>query len=190
MIYILDNFLPNDVLTKLNNYLVDFKEVDTGNKKFWVMDSPQDFNDYMVNKISIIEGKRINNILSFFRIATNELDTDWRIHCDSIINNQLPTRAIVLYISKPGLNELNGTALWDHIEHGSSLPYSELSNEKFDNLILNEANDLNNWKLNTVIGYKQNRLISYPSNYFHSKYPNKSWNKGRKVFVMFYNLIQ
>ena len=51
-----------------------------------------------------------------------------------------------------------------------------------------DANNLDKWKLNTVLGYKQNRLISYPANYFHSKYPNESWEKGRQVFVMFYKI--
>ena len=64
--------------------------------------------------------------------------------------------------------------------------YEGLENKKFDDMLLNESNDLSRWKLNSVIGYKKNRLISYPSNYFHSKYPNKGWKKGRKVFVMFY----
>ena len=186
MIYIIDNFLQNNILNSINNYLVDFKEIDTGEKKFWIMESPKDFTSYIIDKISTIENKNINNILSFFRIATDELDTDWRIHCDSIINNQLPERAIVLYLSEPGLNELNGTALWEHNEYGASLPYSKLNSDLYNNLILNEANNLEKWKLNSVIGYKQNRLLSYPSNYFHSKYPNKCWAKGRKVFVMFY----
>tara|TARA_R100000935_G_scaffold31794_1_gene52314 strand:- start:871 stop:1458 length:588 start_codon:yes stop_codon:yes gene_type:complete len=186
MIYIIDDFLPKPILEKLNKYLINFKEVETTHKKFWVMDVPTDFNDWIINKLSVIEGKQIDNIFSFFRVSTDKLDTDWRIHCDSIINNKIPERALILYFSEPGLNELNGTALWEHKELGSSLPLSELSSDKYNNLILNESNKLDNWKLNTVIGYKKNRLISYPSNYFHSKYPNKSWEKGRKVFVMFY----
>ncbi len=186
MIYIIDNFLRNNILKSLNKYLVNFKEVDAGDKKFWIMNPPEDFTAWMCDKISVIENKRIENILSFFRIATDELDTDWRIHCDSIINGQLPLRAIVLYMSEPGLDELNGTALWEHKELGCSLPVDQLTSKKYDDLILNESNKLDNWKLNTVIGYKKNRLVSYPSNYFHSKYPNKSWEKGRKVFVMFY----
>ena len=174
------------MLEPLNNYLVNFKEFDAGDKKFWIMNSTQDFDSWMVNKISQIENKKINNILSFFRIATDELDTDWRIHCDSIINNQQPTRAIVLYMSDPGLEELNGTALWEHKDHGYSLDNSELTSKKYDDLLLNHSNVLDNWKLNTVIGYRKNRLISYPSNYFHSKYPNKCWEQGRKIYVMFY----
>ena len=186
MIYIIDNFLQDNILSKLNKYLVDFKEVDTGEKKFWIMDSSQDFNSYIVDRLSKIEGKQIDNILSFFRVSNMEVDTDWRIHCDSIIAGKLPTRALVLYVSEEGSEDLNGTALWEHKEHGVSMPYEKLTTKEFDNLILNESNKLDTWKLNTVIGYKKNRLLSYPSNYFHSKYPNVSWEEGRKIFVMFY----
>lgn len=186
MVYIIDDFLPENVLIKLNKYLVNFKEIDTGAKKFWVMDTIPDFEKWVENKISKMEGREIKSILSFFRVATDKLDTDWRIHCDSIINNDLPKRAIVLYLSNKGTNKLNGTALWEHKDYGIKLPYEKLSTDTYNNLILNEAENLDNWRLNTVVGYKKNRLLSYPSNYFHSKYPNKSWKEGRKVFVMFY----
>ncbi len=89
-------------------------------------------------------------------------------------------------MSKPGLKKLNGTAFWEHKKYGHNLSNDILTSKTYDDLLLNDSNDLKNWKLNTVIGYKQNRLISYPSNYFHSKYPNKCWEQGRKVFVMFY----
>jgi hypothetical protein len=186
MIYIIDDFLPVNILEKINNYLIDFKEIDTGAKKFWVMDTIPDFEKWIENKISKIEGKNVKSILSFFRISTDNLDTDWRIHCDSIINNEIPRKAIVLYLSNRGIEKLNGTALWQHKDYGSKLPYEQLSTNTYNDLILNEAEDLNNWRLDTVVGYKKNRLVSYPSNYFHSKYPNVSWKKGRKVFVMFY----
>jgi hypothetical protein len=54
-------------------------------------------------------------------------------------------------------------------------------------MLSEESNDLSRWELNTVIGHRENRLISYPSSYFHSKYPNKGWEEGRIVFVMFYS---
>ena len=53
-------------------------------------------------------------------------------------------------------------------------------------MLLEEANNLEMWELNSVIGYNQNRAISWPANYFHSKYPDKSWKEGRDIFVMFY----
>jgi hypothetical protein len=186
MIYIIDDFLPEDIIKKINNYLIDFKEIDTGAKKFWVMDTIPEFEKWFENKLSKIEGKEVKSILSFFRISTNSLDTDWRIHCDSIINDQIPRKAIVLYLANRGNDKLNGTAFWHHKDYGSKLPYEQLSTNTYNDLILNEAEDLENWRLDTVVGYKKNRLVSYPSNYFHSKYPNISWEEGRKVFVMFY----
>mgnify|MGYP003675617944 FL=1 len=185
MIYIKDNFLPEIILNKLEEYLIDFREVEAGDKKFWIMETPIDFQEWIIKKLELLENKEIKCILSFFRIATDKLDTDWRIHCDSIINQDLPERAIVLHFSQPP-NRLTGTAFWNHHKHGDSLSYDQLTDKEFDRLLLKDANDLNKWSLNTVVGQKKNRLLSYPSNYFHSKYPNKATEKGRKVFVMFY----
>tara|TARA_R110000751_G_C13638895_1_gene466687 strand:- start:159 stop:737 length:579 start_codon:yes stop_codon:yes gene_type:complete len=190
MIYVEDDFLPEVVLNKMEEYLVNFKEINTEHKKFWVMEAEDPFMDYVINKISSIEGREIINILSFFRLATDTLDTEWRIHCDSIINNQVPERAIVLYMNNTELNKINGTAFWDHNEWGKSLPMKDLSSDIYNNLILNDSNDIEKWNINTIIGNKKNRLLSYPCNYFHSKYPNKAWKNGRKVFVMFYKTNQ
>ena len=41
MIYFLDNFIQNETLKKIDNHLNNFKEIDTGEKKFCVMDVPQ-----------------------------------------------------------------------------------------------------------------------------------------------------
>ena len=116
------------------------------------------------------------------------LDTDWRIHSDGIIQGQKPDRALVLYISPRKINELHGTALWQHKTYGKSLP-DNVTDIEFDRMIAQEAENLDMWTLNSVIGYEQNRAISYPASYFHSKYPNKSWKSGREVFVMFYKTI-
>ena len=186
MIYIKDNFLPDIILNSIEKYLIDFKEVDTGEKKFWIMDTPKEFEEWIVNRISKIENKEIKNIFSFFRISTDILDIDWRIHCDSIIQGEIPERAIVLYLSDSPDKKLNGTAFWEHEEYGESLPSEYLSTDVYNNLIRNDANDLSKWQLKSVVGLNKNRLLSYPSNYFHSKYPNQSWEEGRKVFVMFY----
>jgi len=54
-------------------------------------------------------------------------------------------------------------------------------------LLKEDANSPEKWRLKSVIGHKKNRLISYPCNYFHSKYPNE-FIDSRKVFVMFYKI--
>ena len=63
---------------------------------------------------------------------------------------------------------------------------AHVKEEEYDEMIRVDAEQLEKWRLVSVVGYEPNRLISYPANYFHSKYPNKSWKEGREVFVMFY----
>ena len=54
-------------------------------------------------------------------------------------------------------------------------------------MLSEDAEDLSKWNLKSIIGHKPNRLISYPCEYFHSKYPNE-FIDSRVVFVMFYKI--
>lgn len=189
MIYFVDDFLDKD-LFKITKQQLDsnkYVEYKTPGKSFWVQEASQEFINYIISKLEIIEGKKIESILGFFRISNEDVDTEWRIHSDLNIAGQKPDRAIVLYMSPKEINQLHGTALWEHKYYGKSLP-KDTSNEEYDRMIYKEAENLNMWRLNSVIGYEENRIISYPAHYFHSKYPNKSWKNGREVFVMFYKI--
>jgi hypothetical protein len=187
MINIVDNFLDDLTYISTYNKLLenDFEEVVVGDKSFWVQFSTPEFDKTVLDKVSSIEGVERNSVLSFFRVATDELDTDWRIHADSIINGERPTRALVLNISPSKMTGLHGTAFWSHREYGDSL-HDGVSFEDFDGMLLNHSNDLSKWELQSVVGYKINRAVCYPCNYFHSKYPNIGWAGGRMVYVMFY----
>jgi hypothetical protein len=189
MIYIIDDFVEKNLFKLANQYLDEnkFNKVIVGEKDFYIQDSNKDFDEYIATKLSIIEGKKIENILSFFRVATDEIDVTWRIHSDLNINGQKPDRAVVLYLSPREKEELHGTALWEHYIYGRELP-EDISDEEYDRMIKMDADELEKWRLSTVVGYEENRLVSYPSSYFHSKYPNVSWEEGRKVFVMFYKV--
>ena len=189
MIYMIDDFVEKNLFKLANQYLDEnkFNKVIVGEKDFYIQDSNKDFDEYIATKLSIIEGKKIENILSFFRVATDEIDVTWRIHSDLNINGQKPDRAVVLYLSPREKEELHGTALWEHYIYGRELP-EDISDEEYDRMIKMDADELEKWRLSTVVGYEENRLVSYPSSYFHSKYPNVSWEEGRKVFVMFYKV--
>ena len=189
MIYLIDNFLSDQLLEETINYLNDnsYKEFKTPDKSFWVQEAKPEFINSVTKALSIKENCELECVLGFFRVSTNTIDAEWRIHSDGIIDGQKPDRAVVLYISPREMKELHGTAFWDHKEYGKKQP-DNISDEDFDALLMKESGNLNNWKLNTVLGYEQNRLISYPANYFHSKYPNKAWREGRQVFVMFYKI--
>jgi len=189
MIYLIDNFLDSKLFKSIAGHLNDnnYNEYKTPGKSFWVQEAQPEFINHVIERLEEKEGCKLENILAFFRVSTDVIDAEWRIHSDGIINNEQPDRAVVLYISPKEMQELHGTAFWDHKQYGNKQP-ENINNEEFDNFLIKESSSLDNWKLNTVLGYEQNRLISYPANYFHSKYPNKAWKEGRQVFVMFYKI--
>ena len=189
MIYFVDDFLNKKLFKEITNKLNDNKylEYNTPGKSFWIQESSEDFNNHILHKLEEIEGNKLENILGFFRISNDIVDTNWRIHSDLNIQGEQPDRALVLYISPRKRNELHGTALWRHKTYGKSLP-KETTNEEFNRMIVKEAENLDMWTIDSVVGYEENRAISYPAHYFHSKYPNKSWKEGRQVFVMFYKI--
>jgi hypothetical protein len=184
MIYIKDDLLDDYLIDYLSKDESGYERVDTPGKSFWVRYPTNDFIRMMCKKVSEIEGNEITNVLSFFREAKEGQDDDWRIHNDSIINGEQPDRALVLFISDIEEIGLNGTAFWEHKELGDTFDGDE---DKFNKMIVHDADFPSYWTLRTVVGHKKNRMVSYPCNYFHSKYPNKFTN-SRKVFVMFYKI--
>ena len=161
MINVIDNFLEDSLCMETFNKLLnnEFKEIKAGDKSFYVQFSNELFDNIVLEKINKIDGVNRRNILSFFRVATDKIDTDWRIHSDAIINDERPDRALVLYLSPSNMQGLHGTALWRHKEFGDSLQ-EDVSNELFDKVLLNDSNDITKWELSSVIGYKVNRAVS------------------------------
>ena len=190
MVYFIDDFLPSYILDETIKDLSsqDYEEYKTPGKSFYVQEASHSFLNHVCGSLSAFEGNIVSPILGFFRVSNDVLDTNWRIHSDLKIQGEKPDRALVLYISPRKRDDLHGTALWEHKTYGKSLP-DNTSDKEFDRLVTKESENLDMWTLDSVIGYKQNRAISYPANYFHSKYPNKSWKSGREVFVMFYKTI-
>jgi len=190
VITIEDNVFGEKFHSEVLNYCkndANYKNYKVGDKNFYCD----------VNNVGIVEepivrhlessNKKIKPIFSYYRIATNKLDTDWRIHCDINIFKEKPTNACVYYISSNN-KILNGTAIWKHKKYGRYCP--DISDEEFDRLILEDSNNLINWDIDFVISGDADRLITYPSNVFHSKYPKKSWGENstncRIIFCMFY----
>ena len=186
MIYVKDDFLDKGLFEFISKDLKKFKEVQTPGKKFWVIEPSKPFVDYITQRISLIESTKVENVLSFFRQAKKGQDNDWRIHNDSLIEGIKPDRAIVFYISENKTKELNGTAFWRHKKYGDSFKDS-FNLKEFNRLISEESNNLDKWELSSVVGHKKNRLLSYPCDYFHSKYP-KEFKESRVIFVMFYKV--
>ena len=186
MIYIIDDFLSKKTFEIVKNNKENFKKVDFPDKSFWIKEPSPEFIAHFEDRLGAIEGNEVMNIIAFFREAKEGQDNEWRIHNDTIIEQQQPDRALVFCIKSPS-DELNGTALWEHKEYGDTFTEPE-NPEEFNRLLKEDANDRDKWNLKSIIGFKPNRLISYPCEYFHSKYPNE-FKGSRVVFVMFYKII-
>lgn len=180
MYEIKDNFLPKSVFKELQNYCNsnEFSIVTAGDKQFSVLEVPENIKNYLKK-----EGHDI--ILTFIRSAWNDFDTTWRRHADNIIMGQRIDLASVLYINDAFECDENGTAFYVHEKYGESLPI-DISTDEYDRMILEDSEDDSKWEMTQAILGKPNRLLTYPSQSFHSKFPNKITKGVRKVLVAFY----
>ena len=194
--FILDDVLKREEFLEYQSYLRNVALYQTleadGNKKFYITTAPYGLEEKITQAIEEVWQTKINVILPAVRKATQYLDDNWGIHSDLYVGGEeSPEHGAVFYISQND-NELNGTALWKHKELGRSMP-RDFPTEKVIELSDRDYNDLDKWELSSVIGGIENRLISYPAEYFHSKFPSKAWGTTQKncrlVFVLFYSVI-
>tara|TARA_R110002012_G_scaffold85883_8_gene213988 strand:+ start:4997 stop:5605 length:609 start_codon:yes stop_codon:yes gene_type:complete len=189
MIYTKDDFLDEELFKYVEDFIKKSKweKITIGNKDDYnfeikYIEPEASFINYMQIWLGIIERADVEILRSFFRKSNDKFDTDWRIHNDSIVDGVQPDRAVVFYITENNMKKQNGTAFWSHKKHGYK--FEDLSIEEFNKLIREDSNNIKKWKLESIINHRKNRIISYPCNYFHSKYPDKV--KDRTVFVAFY----
>ena len=74
MIYTVDDFIDKDLFKIATDYLNkgSFIKHTVGEKDFYTQESPESFNEYVLGKLGVIEGRPLENILSFFRVSTDE----------------------------------------------------------------------------------------------------------------------
>lgn len=179
MIKIQDNYLPGKTKKKLYDFIDsnEFQLIKLGEKEFSYIETPS----FM---FPFLEEKDHDLILSFIRRAYKGFDNDLRIHADNIINGFKTSKAKVLYLTGNEVG-LNGTCFYSHNIHGRILP-KDVSNEEFDRILTEDSNDESKWTSIDFVQAKKNRLLTYNSNYFHSKYPKEIEQGQRIVLVAFY----
>ena len=190
MIYIEDNFLDNKLLNSLNeNFLFDFEKIERPGCTIYAKRPPEEFINYIEGKIAKIERNKVESCLIGFRYSDEKKDTHWRIHADLYVDHTQeckPERAGVIYMNNPP-SGFTGTAFWKNKKTG--LDCIDLNDYEAHNDALQEAENLDAWELQTVIGHKKNRFLSYPCSQYHSKYPNITTD-ARIVCVIFYKYVE
>jgi hypothetical protein len=177
---VINNFLPKIVFFDLQKFCKEnkFEIIKLGDKEFSILQTPQELIPFFQ-----IDGYEL--ILTFIRSAYKGFDNDYRIHADNIMLGQKTALASVLYINEQLGTTPNGTCFYNHKTHGRELT-EEVTNEEFDRLLLEDANNPSKWEKTDIVTSYPNRLLKYNSQAFHSKYPAEIIDGCRIVLVCFY----
>ena len=154
-----------------------YRPVDKGNGKvLYVAPVPEFVNRTLHQAMEFALGRRLLEIASFYRLNSGELDVDFRVHCDSIIQGQRPTHACVFYLEDC---DRSGTALFTHPEHGLEDP---------DQLSVFDEDD-GKWEAYLKNYAKANSMFVYDSALYHARFPwvskGHTRRDGRIVVVKF-----
>lgn len=194
-IIILDEVLDFEEFKALKDYCFEenrFSALEKGDHIYYVANAPRGIIDKINTVIEEAYKVKIQNSFSFLRLASSLFDTDLRIHCDNgnVGSDFSPTHGAVFYITHDEKN-INGTAFWKHHEYGYACP-SDFTDEDAQKYIMRDKEDPLKWDLSTIIGGVPNRLLCYPSKYFHSKYPRVmngiKIEDSRIVMVVFFKI--
>lgn len=124
--------------------------------------------------------RKLRNIISFYRLNTSRLDTEFRVHCDTVIQGELPDYAGVFYLETC---QDSGTALYEHPVHGRG---DDQGLSIFDE-------DDGKWSPYFMCPEYENRMFLYKSSLFHGRYPWKARGNTRKdgriVIVKFMKVV-
>ncbi len=144
-------------------------------------------------RIAHLVGSQIKAKLSCFRLnLAGELPHSW-VHSDDIC----ATFASVLYLNLPDQCK-GGTAFWKHVDKGierlpsrAELERQTVNADAFYASMDKEWKDLSLWRQANFVPMKFNRFVTYPTCYFHSRYPHEAFGKGpedgRLIWICFYD---
>jgi len=146
-------------------------------------------------------GQPVKVNYSFFRLSKPGEETPASVHADITMGSSY---AAVLYLTPEGDG---GTAFWRHLSTNtqgiSAKVFRAVRNgddvsEHADylNTLHKDSNDEEKWSMQSMLKFEYNRFVSYPANYFHSRYPFKSDSFGksksaaRLIWVAFYDIVK
>lgn len=144
--------------------------------------------------IAEVVGAPITPRLSCFRLnLAGELPHSW-VHSDDICAQF----ASVLYLNLPAQCK-GGTAFWKHSALGmdrlpkpAELEARGMNPGAFYTLMSREWKVLESWERVGFVGMQWNRFLTYPTSYFHSRFPFEGFGSGpedgRLIWVCFYDL--
>jgi hypothetical protein len=152
--------------------------------------------EHWYSRLAHLLGYKITPKLSCFRLnLAGELPHSW-VHSDDICAKY----ASVLYLNLPEQCR-GGTAFWKHKERGiDSLPSKAnlttqgVDADEFYRTMDREWKELWHWQEIGFVPMKFNRFITYPTCFFHSRYPFEAFGSGpqdgRLIWICFYDAFE
>jgi hypothetical protein len=195
-IVIKDNVLSEEQFVNFRQFCTEkteFQSLLKGDHVYHVAETPKEIETKVLNTLEQIHQRKIDLAVTFLRLANSRLDTDLRIHCDNgnVSGKFCPSHGAIFYITHD-IEFINGTALWKHKKYGYTCP-DNFDQEDIQNFLMADKDDPSKWDLSTIIGGVENRLVTYPAKYFHSKYPSvmtgKEIKNSRIIMVLFYKIL-
>ncbi len=182
-----DNFLPSPEKFRefvLQQKFIDYKAHDG---ELYKRVSPQKYN-FLNSRIEELVGFKIKVLMSGARLNFKDELPNRAIHADVGFGEF----ASVFYLSRPE-DCKGGTAFWQHKTLGIDAAPEPITAE-FVKQISPEWERPDNWDLAGFVAMKFNRFITYPTRFFHSRYPFEAFGEtpkdGRLIFVVFYDRLK
>lgn len=192
-IIVKDNAIPE--YCEIESYIqraCEFKRQEITEKEYVTSSLPPHYDDIIIKRIETILGKDIKPFFNYLRLSTKELDKDIRIHTDGNMKSQYA--AVLYFVDAPMIepDAIYGTAFYKHLYYGATLDRN-LTEKIKDSVLEDDSKDKYLFTLDGIIACKRNRLLIYPADHFHCRFPYKSWGKsktdGRIVWVSFFNIL-
>lgn len=189
-IHIVDDFLPNP--DEARDEILDvgkFEGIEVQGHFYNGVDLSVPLE--VLPQLDEIHGREVDPVAAFWRLTKPGEKTPSPIHPDTIFARW----AGVLYMTPT--DEMGGTAFWKHKESGDHFfpPRKRLSRDQsYVDMIVRDGGDESKWDMTMLVKAQYNRFVTYPTHYYHSRYPFTSDNYGetnetaRLIWVVFYDI--
>ena len=166
---------------------LDFSPKEKNGHTYQGVGMPNDLvKNFLHEELGKAVGAPIVAANSFFRLSKAGEETPHWIHID---NGE--ARWAAVYYLTPSHPIGDGTKFWRSIELGSDYA-PESINQHVADYLNSVANDHSKFEGDDFVQGRFNRLISYPTRRFHSRFPKTSSGltneDGRLIWCCFYNL--
>lgn len=154
-----------------------------------IRDIPPDFNQAITN----LYGRPIKMLKEAFRLGYKDSQLHNLVHADHCC-----AQLAAVYFLNPLDQCQGGTAFWRHKKFGWEMMPTQQDLDDVGYSIEEMAHDWQNseaWEMVSLAGMRTNRIITYPTNAFHSRWPWQGFGdkskpeEGRLVFCAFFDLV-